>query len=423
MYNASTHAGISCPFPETSSSWQLDNITRATTAKRTKFFILYFFSKDSFQYQLGWGIVHYFYQKEPMQEILRPTVLLDWGIAERNLQRMLDKAKQHGLQLRPHLKTAQSIDVARKFREMGIEAITVSSLSMASYFAADGWRNITIAFPVNTRENGIIQQLSRKVKLNLLVVNQESIELLSETFPAEVGIFIKIDVGTHRTGIDPSDHKTIQNCIDKIGKSPSLKFRGFLAHAGHSYSARSKDEILKVHRQSTAILKELKSKYPEALISTGDTPTCSVAENWEGIDEVRPGNFIFYDLMQTQIGSCKMEDIAVTLACPIVAKHADRQEVIVYGGGIHLSKDRMEWEGKTIFGRPVLLNEKTWEMPEEDCYVKSISQEHGVIKCSSSFYEKLNIGGLVGILPVHSCMMVDLMDGLLTTDGEYLNVM
>ncbi len=358
-----------------------------------------------------------------MKEIQKPTMLLNWGIAQHNLQRMLDKAARNNLLLRPHFKTPQSKAIGRKCREMGVTAITVSSLGMAEYFASDGWDDITVAFPVNTREIGTIHRLSRKTSLNLLVVNKESIALLDRTFHNEVGIFIKIDVGTHRTGIDPSDETAINACIELIGKTPSLRFKGFLGHAGHSYAARSKKEILAVHESSTAILRKLKKTYPGSIISTGDTPTCSVAEKWPGIDEIRPGNFIFYDLMQTMIGSCEMEDIAVALACPIVAKHADRQEVIVYGGGIHLSKDRMDWNGHTIFGRPVMLNANGWEMPENGCFVKSVSQEHGVLKCSPSFFEKLKVGGLVGILPVHSCMMVDLMDGYLTTEGQFWEVM
>ena len=362
-----------------------------------------------------------------MKEIQTPTILLDWNKAKGNLQQMIEKANQNGLLLCPHFKTPQSNDIGRKCRDMGIKAITVSSVSMAEYFASDGWDDITVAFPFNGREVGKIFRLSRNTKLNLLVVNQESLDFLNEPFPNEVGIFIKIDVGTNRTGLSPDDSEAIELCIKKIKAAPSLKFRGFLAHAGHSYKCRTRKEIMDVHRSTTAIFKKLRKIYgkshPDLIISTGDTPTCSIAKKWVAVDELRPGNFIFYDLMQVQIGSCKMENIAVALACPIVAKHNDRREVIVYGGGIHLSKDRMEWDGKTIFGRPVLLKNDGWEMPDRKSYVRSISQEHGVIKCTPTLFKKLEIGDLVGILPVHSCMMADLMDGYLTLGGAFLGKM
>ena len=357
-----------------------------------------------------------------MQNITTPSVLLNWPTAQANIRRMVDKALRHGLRLRPHFKTIQCHQIARYFRELGVNACTVSAVSMAEYFAADGWDDITVAFPANLREMENINDLAGKIALNLLIVNVESATVLNEKLKRPVGIFIKIDVGAGRTGLLPEDEPGIENCLNEIGKADKLVFKGFLTHAGHSYRARSKAEVLKVHEETTATLRALKEKYcqrfPQLVISPGDTPTCSVAETWMGIDEIRPGNFPFYDVMQVQIGSCEMDDIATALACPVVAKHADRQEVIIYGGGVHLSKDRLLWDGQEIYGLPVLLHEHGWGMPEAGCFVKSLSQEHGIIRCTPSFFEKLGIGALVGILPVHSCMMVDIAKSYLTTEGQ-----
>jgi D-serine deaminase-like pyridoxal phosphate-dependent protein len=359
-----------------------------------------------------------------MQNINTPSVLLNWPTAQANIRRMVDKALRHGLHLRPHFKTIQCHRIARYFRELGVNACTVSAVSMAEYFAADGWDDITVAFPVNLREMETIEALASRISLNLLIVNAESAAFLQKKLKQPVGIFIKIDVGAGRTGLLPEDEPGIENCLKEIGIGDKLGFKGFLTHAGHSYRARSKAEVLKIHEETTATLRALKEKYrrrfPRLIISPGDTPTCSLAETWAGIDEIRPGNFPFYDVMQVQIGSCEMKDIAVALACPVVAKHADRQEVIIYGGGVHLSKDRLLWDGQEIYGLPVLLhgNGNGWEMPEAGCFVKSLSQEHGIIRCTPSFFEKLEIGGLVGILPVHSCMMVDIAKSYLTTEGQ-----
>ena len=82
-------------------------------------------------------------------------------------------------------------------------------------------------------------------------------------------------------------------------------------------------------------------KFPKLIVSVGDTPSCSVAENFLGVDEIRPGNFVFYDLTQNMIGSNNISQVAVAMACPIVALHKDRQEIVIYGGGIHFSKDKM----------------------------------------------------------------------------------
>ena len=151
-------------------------------------------------------------------------------------------------------------------------------------------------------------------------------------------------------------------------------------------------------------------KYPNLIISLGDTPSCSVAEDFSGIDEIRPGNFVFYDLIQQQIGSSTIEQIAVAMACPIVAIHRERNEMIIYGGGVHFSKERLEDEILgTIYGKVVEQNGNTWGELIPNIYVKSLSQEHGTISAPESEITKYKIGDYLIILPVHSCMTVSAM--------------
>ncbi|MDZ7693841.1 MAG: hypothetical protein U5K69_22425 [Balneolaceae bacterium] len=161
------------------------------------------------------------------------------------------------------------------------------------------------------------------------------------------------------------------------------------------------------------MMQRLKKEFPGASVCVGDTPCCSAADNFEGVDEISPGNFVFYDLMQVQIGSCSFPDIAVALAAPVVAKYPNRSELILHGGAVHLSKESIRWNGNRVFGLPVALDEIagkfSWSAPFHDSYVKALSQEHGVLKCSSQLFSELQIGDLVGILPVHSCLTANLM--------------
>jgi D-serine deaminase-like pyridoxal phosphate-dependent protein len=136
------------------------------------------------------------------------------------------------------------------------------------------------------------------------------------------------------------------------------------------------------------------------------------------VDEFRPGNFVFYDLMQHQIGSCAVSDIAVALACPVVAIHDDRSELVVYGGGVHLSKDRMEEQGRTIYGKLVQKTKEGWGDLISGAYVKSVSQEHGIISVMPEDLVNYQIGDYVLIIPVHSCMTADLMRGYTVLDNS-----
>lgn len=346
-----------------------------------------------------------------MIKIKQPTLLISKQKAIANIKRMLDKTEDISI-LRPHFKTHQSKLVGELFRDNGITKITVSSVSMAKYFADDGWNDITIAFPFNIHEINDVADLAENNNINLLVESVDTTEFLINNLNISIGIFIKIDTGYHRTGLAAND-SSIEKIIQAI-KGSKLRFMGFLTHAGHTYTAKGKNEILEIMNESKFILNQLKSSYvkefPEIIISYGDTPSCSMAESFEGIDEIRPGNFIYYDVMQFHIGSCSFVDIAVAVACPIVALHPERDEIVIYGGGIHLSKEFIVADNDfRLFGYVVEIGDDGWSNPVPGAYVSSLSQEHGIIKVLPGTIGNYKIGEIIGILPIHSCMSANLL--------------
>lgn len=320
---------------------------------------------------------------------------------------MIKKSADQRLLLRPHFKTHQSHEVGHWFRDAGVKQITTSSVEMAAYFAQDGWSDITIAFPFNTLESNTLNNIEESITLNLCVESVEVMEMAITSLKRRANIMLLTDIGYHRTGIDPQDHDTMERIIDMASSADHLTPVGFLGHAGHSYQCRGRHEIQDVHVKSTAILAHLKKRY-DLMTSCGDTPTCSIAEHFNGIDEIRPGNFIYYDLSQYHIGSCELDDVAVAMACPVVAIHPERDEAVIYGGGVHFSKDRTEGpNGLTYYGLMVKLTDSGWELLHEAPILSSVSQEHGVLKGPGT--KALKPGDVVGVLPVHSCMAVDCM--------------
>ncbi|MEM9823090.1 MAG: alanine racemase [Bacteroidota bacterium] len=356
----------------------------------------------------------------------RPTLLLDEAICRKNIKKMVAKAQRNTVRFRPHFKTHQSQEIARWFRQEGVNAITVSSVAMAQYFAEDGWKDITIAFPVNLHEIQMINDLADKIQLNLLVESLESIHFLDQKLSHAVHCLLKVDLGYGRTGIDCNNLDLIDAILQSIASSKMMQFVGFLGHAGQSYSARSVEHIRAVHQQSIKMILGLKahyqSNYPNLQLSVGDTPTCSRAEDFGGVDEIRPGNFVFYDVTQHFIGSNTLEEIAVAMTCPIVARHSQREEIIIYGGGAHFSKDRIEDpRGKTIFGLVVENRALGWGPIIPGAYVKKLSQEHGTIHLPATHFGRYQVGDWVTILPVHSCMCANLMKAYWTTAGQKID--
>ncbi|GAB3539844.1 DSD1 family PLP-dependent enzyme [Pontibacter brevis] len=354
-----------------------------------------------------------------------PTLLLDKKKSLNNIRRMAQKAKENGVRLRPHFKTHQSAQVGMWFRNYGIDTITVSSVKMARYFANHGWNDIMIAFPANVLEMDSMNELASRIKLHLLAVNEETVEALAIGLKHPVQLWVKIDTGYRRTGVLANNHTVLDKLLSKIKESDKLEFGGFVVHDGHTYKQTDVYAIQTIHNTSVYQLQLLRDRYvgqfPNLQLSIGDTPSCSILDNLTGVDEIRPGNFVFYDLMQQRIGSCSFDDIAVCVACPVVAKHQKRGEIIIYGGSVHFSKDALQQEDSSmLYGRVVEFTNDGWTTPVSGIDLVSLSQEHGVIKATPEQFEKYHIGDMIGLLPVHSCLTADLMKGYMTTDGEIL---
>lgn len=357
-----------------------------------------------------------------MESISQPTLIINETIAQSNIRAMAEKARHNNVSFEPHFKTHQSKEVAEWFRNEGVESITVSSVSMAQYFSDNDWKNITIAFPVNILELDKINNILQKSSLTLLVQDVNTVKAL-KILTKIVEVFIEIDNGYHRSGMAFNSFNQIETVIKSI-KQSKHRFKGFYCHAGNSYSARGSNEITTVYKDLSIKMVALKKEFGQynPHIAIGDTPTCSLIESFTGIDSVHPGNFVYYDYTQFQIGSCNLDQIATYLLCPIVAKNIERNELIIYGGGVHLSKEGLSTSGGVIYGVVGKLNNGIFSLYDHS-FVKSISQEHGIISGTPSILSSLQVGDLVAIIPIHSCMTVDCMQQIYTHTGTFISKM
>jgi D-serine deaminase-like pyridoxal phosphate-dependent protein len=350
-----------------------------------------------------------------MKNIQRPVLVVDEARCRANIREMHAKAIHASARFRPHFKTHQSVEIGNWFRDEGVSAIAVSSVSMAEVFAGDGWKDIMIAFPVNFREMDRINALAERLNLGLLVSCPQSAGMLVGTLKYPADVYLKIDVGSHRTGFDPDSPGVISDSLSLLSGDRNLRLSGFVAHAGHTYQAGSSDEILRICSESTRMLQSLKKDfaagYPGMVISWGDTPSCWLAAEFNAVDELRPGNFVFFDTMQLDLGVCTREQLALSVSASVVSLHPERGEVVVYAGAVHLSKEQgLGRDGHVHYGRVVFYDANGYiEWPEEDIFVRRLSQEHGIISMPGRVIGKLSPGDLLGIVPVHSCLAADLV--------------
>lgn len=352
-----------------------------------------------------------------------PSLVVNQQKAILNIKKMVDNAVRNNLELRPHFKTHQSHVIGNWFRDFGITAITVSSLKMAEYFANDGWENITIAFPVNILESSRLNKLASSIDLRVLATDKEVLKRLDSELSQELGIYIELDPGYKRSGIPILDFDQIKEVRDLVLKASNLRFEGFYTHAGHSYKCRSRQEILSLSASILKDISHLKAVFNDP-VCYGDTPSCSVMESFGDIDQISPGNFVFYDWTQFNIGSCSENDIAIAMFCPIVAKYPERNELVIHGGAVHFSKDSfIDEDGSPYYGVIAKKDNMSWSKHLHGNFLKSISQEHGIVKCTSDYFDKVEIGDLIPIIPIHSCLTADSMAEYYTLIGENIDHM
>ncbi len=359
--------------------------------------------------------------------ITKPTLVINEQKVRKNIKTFVEKSRRNNIRFRPHFKTHQSETIGSWFKEYGVSAITVSSVDMAEYFVKAGWQDITIAFPVNLRQLDTIHNLANICQLGLLVDSVESASFLARKIEFPLSVWIEIDQGYHRTGVQ--DENTLIEIANAIDKSSSIKLVGLLTHAGHAYSAQSTTELKQIH---IASIRDLQDKqnilrtqgYNDCQLSIGDTPTCSIANDFTGVDEIRPGSFVFYDLEQLALGACTESELAMGVACPVVAKYPDRNQLIIYGGAVHLSKEYQELSsGENSFGKVTYFMESSWSPVLEKVYVKSISQEHGIIQATPEVVGQVQVGDVLFIYPVHSCLTANLFSNFQTLTNKKISKM
>lgn len=354
------------------------------------------------------------------QYLSKPNALLLEERCRNNIKQMISVAKNAGVDFRPHFKTHQSAETGRWFLDEGVQKITVSSVGMAAYFAENGWSDITIAFPFFKGLIDEINRLAETCNLTVFLIDTDSASLLAKQLNYPVGFKIEIDAGYNRSGIPFSDSNTINAIIDAASSSGKLTFNGFYSHDGTTYQACTVPAVSDIAGRNFEAFSVLKETYPDAHFSMGDTPSCSMLSDFGPVDEITPGNFIFYDLMQIAIGSCTIDDVAMFVEAPVaqVKKHTD--QVILHSGAAHLSKDFIMADGHRVYGQPVYFDENGNTKLIEGAYLSSLSQEHGVLEGAANVMPHITERGSLFICPVHSCLTANLFENYQTPDGNVI---
>jgi D-serine deaminase-like pyridoxal phosphate-dependent protein len=355
-----------------------------------------------------------------------PAALVDLDAVERNTSQMSQRIRRLGARLRPHVKTHKCVEAARLQVRGHFGGITVSTLAEARFFGEAGFRDITYAFPIPIARIEEAADLSRTVEVLNLLLDQEQTLRELEHCAAQKGIrfpvLLKVDSGYHRAGVNPARDESVA-LASKLAGSPHIDFRGILTHGGHSYHCRNPEEIRRVASEEREVMVGFAEKLrganvPVAEVSIGSTPTMALTNCLDGVTEVRPGNYVFYDRFQAAIGSCAPDDMALSILVAVVGHYPEQNKLLINGGSLAFSMDPGPTHVDPDCGYGTFFS-ADGKNRLDDLRLVSISQEHGQVAGVRSLdFEAFPVGANLRVVPNHSCLASALYDRYYVTRGE-----
>ncbi len=350
-----------------------------------------------------------------LNDLPTPCLILDRTVLTRNIRVMAAALARLSVPLRPHMKTAKCIEVARLATAGQPGGITVSTLAEAEYFFSHGITDILLAVGITP------QKLAQVVRLNSegahIIVITDDLEMAARigAEPSPPRTLIEIDSGEERGGVHP-DSELVLEIAAALG--PCLA--GVMTHAGHSYAGRGVREIEQIAEAERAAVTFAAGRLREAghsitIVSAGSSPTARHAVNMAGVTEIRAGVYMFGDLFQAEIETHGADAIAVTVLTSVIGRRPGK--ILVDAGGLALSKDRSTEATRHDYGYGLALNiEGTRGLG--NAVVRKAYQEHGVIELDPGCPVDLPVGAKLRIAPNHTCMTAAAHDRYFVVDGE-----
>ncbi|MFF7969837.1 alanine racemase [Streptomyces sp. NPDC007905] len=351
-----------------------------------------------------------------------PFAVVDVHKARRNIERLAQRADKLGVTLRPHVKTAKSLDVAALMHDGTSCPITVSTLAEAEAFAGGGYTDITYAVGIDPHKlPRVIALLRRGVALRVLLDSAEQATFVADAARAAgiaVPAQIEIDCDGHRGGIHPDAPGLVgigrilheAGCLD-----------GVLTHAGESYFAHSAEEqrlATKNERDgAVAAADRLRAAdLPVNVVSVGSTPTAHAAEDLTGVTELRAGNYVFFDLVMAGLGVCAIEDLALSVVVTVIGHRPEYGWIITDGGWMAMSRDRGTSAQPQDQGYGLVTDLAGRPIP--GLVMTAASQEHGTLTArGGALLPDLPVGTRLRILPNHACATAAQHHGYHVIDG------
>jgi D-serine deaminase-like pyridoxal phosphate-dependent protein len=347
-----------------------------------------------------------------ISELETPAVIVDLDIMEGNLSRVAGYCREHQLLLRPHTKTHKIPELAKRQIASGATGITVAKIGEAEVMLDAGITDMLIAYPiVGPKKTARLAQLAERARITVSLDSEEVARGLSDGATREgtnVGVLIEMDVGFERCGF--SHEADVLALAGKIADMPGLEFRGLMFFPGHFGVAPDERAALRMQvndflKRTLEVLSD--AGLPARIVSGGSTPTAYEGSLFYGVNEVRPGTYIFNDRNTVAVSACTPEDCALSVLVTVVSTSVSGHAV-VDGGSKTFSYDRFQGGDGRGFG--IVKEDPAAE-------IERFSEEHGHMNIERS-ERRYRIGDRLSVIPNHVCTTVNMHDEIYGVRGD-----
>jgi len=347
-----------------------------------------------------------------VRELDTPALLIDLDVMERNLRRAADYARAHDLRLRPHTKTHKIPALARRQLEAGAAGITVAKVGEAEVMLAAEPPELLVAYPVIGRAKlERLVEVARRTRVTVALDSLQAARQLSDAARqgrVRFGVLAEMDAGLGRMGVAPGEE--LVQLVRGLVRLPYLTYEGIAFYPGHIKSLdndglrqiEALDELL----QAALERLDREDLTPE-IVSGGSTPTLYHSHRIRGLNEIRPGTYLFNDRNTWLAGACKLEDCAASILVTVVST-ARPGQVIVDGGSKTFSSDRLTPVAEVRYG---------YVLEAPGAVFTRMNEEHGFVDVRRAGLD-LAVGDRLRILPNHICTAMNLHERVYGVRGE-----
>ncbi|MDX2266874.1 MAG: alanine racemase [Bryobacter sp.] len=334
-----------------------------------------------------------------VEDLDTPALVVDLDRLEANLERMAQYARAHGLRLRPHTKTHKAPWIGQRQLDLGAVGLTVAKSTEAEVMLAAGPKDLLVAYPVvGAPKLERLRPIAEQLDLTIALDSLEAAEAISRA-GLRVRVLVEMDVGLGRVGVRPEDVESLVRAVEAL---PGITWGGLAFYPGHIKQGGE------AGRKAIAALSELVGGTVESLrragleprvVSGGSTPTWNHSHEIAGMNEMRPGTYVFNDRNSVQCGSCAPEDCAAHMLVTVVST-AREGTIIIDAGSKTFSSDRYEDECGVSFGAIA-------GAPGAHFY--KMNEEHGFVD-TTACERKFRVGEKLLVLMNHVCVAMNLAE-------------